>query len=233
MGTKMRKSLGDKKNELTTDAISEITDLYSYGSGSNLDNRVKDLSTDDFCYAQLVVEQPLRLKWNLSQESFMSLPDNIRASIKGLLGKTFTTREEAKLEFEKTGLNGKNLELALKRTAISAPEAHIVFNKKGEVESDPELRSSERLRVVSGFISKSETERMEIVKHLAEDYLKKEIHPHLPDAWIAHEKTKLGFEIPFTRQFYKYIQPRPSNEILSEIMEIEKEIQVLLKELSA
>lgn len=47
----------------------------------------------------------------------------------------------------------------------------------------------------------------------------------MPDAWINHAKTKLGFEIPFTRQFYVYTPPRPVEEIAAEIKELEAQIQ--------
>ena len=44
-------------------------------------------------------------------------------------------------------------------------------------------------------------------------YFETEVCPHVPDAWVDTKKTKVGYEIPFTRQFYKYIPPRPLAEI--------------------
>ena len=55
--------------------------------------------------------------------------------------------------------------------------------------------------------------------------MEKEIRPYVPDAWIDHTKTKVGFEIPFTRQFYVYTPPRPPEEIAAEIKELEAQIQ--------
>jgi type I restriction enzyme M protein len=60
----------------------------------------------------------------------------------------------------------------------------------------------------------------------------KEIHPHSVDSWIDHAKTKIGYEIPFTRQFYVYIPPRPVDQIREEIQGIEKQLQKLMQELS-
>ena len=60
-----------------------------------------------------------------------------------------------------------------------------------------------------------------------EDYLEREIRPYVPDAWIDHSKTKIGYEIPLTRQFYKYVPPRPLEEIDAEIKQLEAEIQEL------
>ncbi|NNC12118.1 SAM-dependent DNA methyltransferase [Planctomonas sp. JC2975] len=70
---------------------------------------------------------------------------------------------------------------------------------------------------------------------LAEDihaYFAREVLPYVPDAWIDEKKTKVGYEIPFTRYFYKYVPPRPLEEIDAELREIEAEIQVLLSKVT-
>ena len=55
--------------------------------------------------------------------------------------------------------------------------------------------------------------------------------PFAPDAWIDEKKTKVGYEIPFTRHFYEYVAPRPSHDILTEIMASEEKMMTTLKEL--
>ena len=55
------------------------------------------------------------------------------------------------------------------------------------------------------------------LKESIEAYFKRELLPHVPDAWIDTTKTKVGYEIPFTRHFYKYVPPRPLEEIEAEI----------------
>ena len=62
-------------------------------------------------------------------------------------------------------------------------------------------------------------------------YFECEVLPFAPDAWIEENKTKVGYEIPFTRYFYKYEAPRPSSEIMAEILELEKELDGSLKEI--
>jgi type I restriction enzyme M protein len=52
--------------------------------------------------------------------------------------------------------------------------------------------------------------------------------PHVPDAWVDHAKTKIGYEIPFTRYFYKYVPPRPLDDIDAELEQVEAEIQQVL-----
>ncbi|HEX5199444.1 MAG TPA: SAM-dependent DNA methyltransferase, partial [Actinoplanes sp.] len=61
------------------------------------------------------------------------------------------------------------------------------------------------------------------------EYLKREVLPHVPDAWIDEPKTKIGYEIPFTRHFYVYQPPRPLAEIDAEIKTLEANIQELLR----
>jgi len=59
-----------------------------------------------------------------------------------------------------------------------------------------------------------------------------EVLTRVPDAWIDEGKTKVGYEIPFTRHFYKYTPPRPLDEIDAEICELGAEIQEFLKEVA-
>ena len=58
----------------------------------------------------------------------------------------------------------------------------------------------------------------------------REVKPHVPDAWIDESKTKVGYEIPFTRFFYRYTPPRPLAEIEADIKGLEAEIQSMLGE---
>lgn len=68
-------------------------------------------------------------------------------------------------------------------------------------------------------------EQVVAVRAAAEQHLVGEIHPYVPDAWIDHDKTKIGYEIPFTRQFYVYTPPRPVAEIRAEIDALESQIK--------
>ena len=65
-----------------------------------------------------------------------------------------------------------------------------------------------------------------------DDYFNSEVLPYAPDAWVDYDKTKIGYEIPLTRHFYKYVPPRPLAEIDAEIKALEGEIQALLGEVS-
>ncbi|MEI6501414.1 MAG: SAM-dependent DNA methyltransferase, partial [Armatimonadota bacterium] len=65
------------------------------------------------------------------------------------------------------------------------------------------------------------------------DYFTREVLPHVPDAWIDDTKTKVGYEIPFTRHFYRYTPPRPLEEIQKDLRTLVAEIQKMLTEVGA
>ena len=83
-----------------------------------------------------------------------------------------------------------------------------VVTKNGKPVADTRLRDTENVPL----------------KEDIREYFKREVLPYAPDAWIDKTKTKIGYEIPFTRYFYKYVPPRPSEEIMSEILELEKSL---------
>ena len=65
-----------------------------------------------------------------------------------------------------------------------------------------------------------------------EEYFKREVLPHAPDAWIDHDKTKVGYEIPFNRHFYVFEPPRSLEEIDADLKQSTQRIQQLILELS-
>ena len=86
--------------------------------------------------------------------------------------------------------------------------------KKGKKQPDTSLRDTENVPLTEDI----------------EEYFKREVLPFAPDAWIDKNKSKVGYEIPFTRYFYKYEAPRSSAEIMAEIMDIETELDGALAE---
>lgn len=72
-----------------------------------------------------------------------------------------------------------------------------------------------------------------LVRPHCEAYLAAEVLPYRPDAWIDHQKTKVGYEIPFNRHFYEYKPPRPLAAIEQDIAALERDIVALLKEVTA
>lgn len=86
--------------------------------------------------------------------------------------------------------------------------------KKNKPQADSSLRDTENVPL----------------KEDIEEYFKREVLPFAPDAWIDTKKSKVGYEIPFTRYFYKYEAPQPSTEIMAEIMDLETELSGSLAE---
>jgi len=86
--------------------------------------------------------------------------------------------------------------------------------KRGVVQVDPKRRDTEIIPL----------------KQSIEDYIKTEVLPYVPDAFPDRSKDKIGYEIPFTRYFYKYTPPKKSEDILNEIIANEKSLQLTLRE---
>ena len=113
----------------------------------------------------------------------------------------------------------KNEEFGFYKITTERPKrdekGNIVYDKKGKMVPDAELRDTETVPLTETI----------------EEYMSREVLPYANDAWVDETKTKIGYEIPFTRHFYEYVAPRPSHEILNEIMKSEEKMMVVLKEL--
>jgi len=230
-GTKMRKSLGDKRKELTSEAIAEITELYSDSISNKTDKRIKVMRNEDFGFARLTVERPLRPIWKVDAEILELAPAALRDRLQKIYGNNFSSQKDAEAALKKAGFEGKELKASLKAISSTDPAAQPVPGKKQIFEPDAELRDNENIPLPVGYIEMAEGEQATKLEELAEKHLANEVLKYVPDAWIDHSKTKIGYEIPFTRQFYTYVPPRPVMEIRSEIDSLENEIQELMKDL--
>jgi type I restriction enzyme M protein len=173
LGTKMRRSLGDKRKELTSDAIEEITDLYSNASQRSSDKRVKVMKNEEFGFARLTIERPLRRIWRVDEEILQSAPAAIRLKLAVLNGKTFMSEEEAEGAVLSAGLEGKETKAAMKAIATTDTKVNPVPGKKTIFEPDPELRDNESISLPINFMQMSEIERARAVELLAENQLLK------------------------------------------------------------
>jgi len=228
--SKMRKGLGNKSNELKEEQISEITKYFLGLSESEIS---KLFDNTDFGYYSITVERPLRLCFQLTLEKIEKL-ENAEVFIKIInsLQNTFGTEVHNDFNlfipvFEKT-LKTLNIKLNPKYRksfidAISwkdetAEKVILKADKFGiEYVPDPELRDYENIPL----------------KQDIQEYFEKEVLPYVPDAWIDHSKTQIGYEISFTKIFYKYQPLRSVEEIIAEIMQLEKETDGLLDQILA
>ena len=98
-------------------------------------------------------------------------------------------------------------------------------------EADSTLRDTETipLSIDVEEYNVDTTEHIKKEKDNILKYVEKEVAPHVKEFWIDHKKTKIGYEIPFTRYFYKYEKLRPFKKIMEEVKELEREIQAEIK----
>jgi type I restriction enzyme M protein len=237
---KMRKSLGDKRKELGDEHIATITRLYGEALQAAADEshplhaKVKVFPNEAFGYQRITVERPLKLRFEVTEETLAALAaakpiqklersEEFIAAARTLLGSTWQTKSACFLALKDAMVAAGMLWPSSAPFAKALREALGVRDPEGEVqlikgqpEPDPELRDYENVPLGEEV----------------EDYLKREVLPHVPDAWIDHTKTKIGYEIPFTRHFYVYKPPRPLSEIDAELKALEAEIQGLLGEVT-
>ena len=100
------------------------------------------------------------------------------------------------------------------RTRRRDETADVCTDGKGNAEPDSELRDYENVALKDDIY----------------EYFEREVRPHVPDAWIDESKTKVGYEIPFTRDFFRYKPVRSLAEIEEDIRSAESEIQKMLAE---
>ncbi|QCU77158.1 SAM-dependent DNA methyltransferase [Citricoccus sp. SGAir0253] len=225
LGTKMRKSLGDKRKELTADAIAQIAQLYGGAKTEFADDpKVRVLPREKFAFQRIIVERPLKRRWEVTPEAVAAAPFDEYAH---LVGRRFDT--ERALLTEVSDLTAKEKKAFATACAIADPEAQVITKRNGKPEPDPELRDQENVPVPAGYFDLEEAGRDKALREAAETHLIRVVHPYVPDAWVDHTKTKVGVEIPFTRQFYMYEPPRPVEDIAAEVKELEVQIQEWMK----
>ena len=235
---KMRKSLGNKRNELSDEHIAEITRIYgAFAEGEHC----KIFASEDFGYRKITVERPLRLNFQASPERIERLrgqkafqkradQDEVLAMLQAMPGELMQERPafEAALRSAARAA-GLKLDAPLKKAVVAAlserdETAPICLDPKGAPEPDAELRDTETVP-------------------LGEDvhqYMAREVLPYVPDAWVSEAVRdpqdgglgKVGYEINFNRYFYVYVPPRPLEEIEADIRELETEIVRMLGEIT-
>ncbi|MFA6364023.1 N-6 DNA methylase [Methanoregula sp.] len=251
----MRKSLGDKRREISKDHIQQITKLFTDFTGTEY---TKIFKSTDFGYRKITVERPIRLNFMASNErieriksekAFQNLSVSKKKDPKEKASEESKGREQQDLiltmlhtlpptllkdpkEFDRVLAkaikeSGLKITAALKKSIWSAlserdETAEVCKDADGKPEPDPELRDTENVPLSEAI----------------ETYFDREVRPHVPDAWINTDvvdqrdgKTgKVGYEINFNRYFYKYVPPRPLEEIEADLKKVEEEIAELMKD---
>jgi type I restriction enzyme M protein len=232
-GTKMRKNIGSKNKELRTVDRARIAKLYDEFADGELS---KILEPADFGYWEITVEQPLRLRFEVDADGIDAVLATrvvaklgssdaaaIRAALGSLVGRVFLVRNDFLIALRKamTAAGAPQSAPIMKAiwTSIGVhdDDADICRDAKGKPEPDPDLRDTELVPF----------------RDTIDDYFAREVKPHVPDAWIDPTKTRIGYEIPFTRLFYKYVPPRSLEEIDADLNRVTAEIIDLLRAVEA
>lgn len=154
----------------------------------------------------------------------------LRSAIAGLVGipelteAAFKKSLAAAIRAADLNIPDKIVKILVTAAATADPDAPVITDRNGKPVPDPDLRDQEHVPLPSGYLSHADHQRDRALFDLANDYLSVEIHPYAPDAWIDHTKTRIGYEIPFTRHFYEYVAPRPVGDVDEELDALEDEI---------
>jgi type I restriction enzyme M protein len=217
----------------------------------------KIFDNEDFGYHKITVERPLRLNFQATAEriarieevgGFRNLATSAKkdAKVREKEIEAGEQRQEALRVFlrsvgeatseklfkdrkaflkalrdldHKNGINLTATELRAVLAALGERDntAEICRDRNGMPEPDVDLRDTENVPLKEGIHA----------------YFKREVLPHVPDAWIDESKTKVGYEIPLNRHFYIFEPPRSLEVIDADIKVLEAVIVDLLKEITA
>ena len=244
----MRKSLGNKRKEITPEQIKEITNLYSSFEESE---NSKIFDNEDFGYRKVTVERPLKLSFKVNEEAIENVKNttqfiNLAVSKKKDLEIKEIEENEGRQKQEKLikllesfdntleymdrdkfikdlKAKSKEFDIALPAGLIKAivnaigvrnEDAEVCKDSKGNIESDSSLKDTESISL----------------KDDVYEYFKKEVKPHVNDAYIDESSiNNIGYEIPFTRHFYKYEELRVFEDIMKEVESLESEIALEIR----
>ena len=217
----------------------------------------KVFTNDQFGYYKITVEQPLRLNFAATPERIARIEDqtpfkNLAKSkkrsgpardaqiaagqarqkqIRHLLQSLTQTTNSALIRHRDAFLQELAQEATEMGLKLSAPERKAILaalsepdphaekcrDHRGNPEPNPRLRDTETVPLSDDI----------------NEYMKREVLPHIPDAWVDHTKTKTGYEIPLNKHFYTYEPPRPLHEIKTDLQTLENQIGQLLSQITA
>lgn len=219
MKSPLRKNMGKKNCEFTADIRKEIIRIFLTMEESEVS---KIFDNQEFGYWNVTVDRPLRLR---------ILPD------KEVPAET----EKGKLLFRKSS------ELAEVRSAVKAAMETAPLDDWDAFAKATKLKKGQ-LKKIRPFITKTDPEAKEVAGEADPElrdtenipfhyeggidaFIKKEVLPYAPDAYVDEEKTKIGYEISFTKYFYKPVALRDMKDILASLAKLEKESEGLMDEI--
>lgn len=223
MKSLLKKNIGEKNSEITPNIRRRIVDLYlAYRDADPKFSMV--FPNEEFGYYAVDVQRPLRLKVDLKEEKLDMLlaegkDDDLVKVVRRYLDEekdnvgnsfnSFMDRIEAIAKDECIKLTAKRKKLLRDYLTYISEDAEPVLDSKGSMEPDKNLKDSEQIPMLyDGGIK---------------GFLEKEIKPYIPDAWIDEKSASIGYELSFTKYFYKPVELRPVEDIIKDLKALEKE----------
>lgn len=242
--TKIRKPLGNKRQEISDNSIIKIVNTYK---SFEKNNNVKIFCNEDFGYTKITVERPMQLNYQVTSKRLENL---YSYSAFKKLGESKSKDLETKMAEEE---KGKKQQDAIKEALLTigddlytdwdAFEAKVkqalnhldlkpafiknVIEKLSEHDDTAEYVTDKKGKPKADS-NLRDTEKIPLVQNI-NDYFEEEVLKYYSDAWYDDKKNKIGYEINFTQYFYVYEPPRSLEEIETDISKITLEIQELLK----
>lgn len=224
-GQRMRRSLGAKRNEIPAAHIESICELHLNGCDGP---HSKVLNNADFGYRRIVIERPLRLRFQVTPVCIRAAQEKLGPAVAALLSRMdphTVYRDQAGFDralatvFERAGTKfGRSLARRIREVfAEQDDQAEIYRDVKGHPLADAELRDHDDVPLDEDVFS----------------WFEREVLPHAPDAWIGGIEKQAGYAIPFTRYFFQPEPVRALPEIEREIQQLERETQLLLQQLGS
>lgn len=223
MKSLLKKNIGEKNSEITPSIRRTIVDLYlSYRDADPKYSMV--FPNEEFGYYAVDVQRPLRLKVDMAEEKIEQLltegkDNDLLAVVRKYLDEqktrsvnsfnSFIDEIEKVAKAEGVKLTAKRKKLLRDYLTYVSEDAEPVIDSKGNIEPDKNLKDSEQIPMLyEGGI---------------EGFLAKEIKPYVPDAWIDEKSASIGYELSFTKYFYKPVDLRPVEDIIEDLRSLEKE----------
>lgn len=231
---KMRKSLGNKSNEFSKTHIKQITQMYldfeETGNSKIFDN-------SDFGYTKVTVERPLRLAFQFSNELWekhiKNLPPQYADKMKPVfdgLQKKFSANKQLDYNGLESEIDKILRDSELKLVNKERKEFLSAFSWKDETAKEVIKKKDKKTVVYEADNELKDTENVPL-KEDVDAYFKREVVPFAPDAWLDRTKDQIGYEISFTKIFFKHTPLRSLDDISRDIIALEAETDGILKKI--
>lgn len=225
MKSSLRKNLGDKNCEMTPEIRKRVIDLYLEFDKADSEYS-KVFLNEEFGYYQVDVNRPLRLKVAINEKNLAVFKENgkddefyqfLALNKKDLESNdynSFITELEKNVKSADLKWTKKRQNAIRKFFSTTDENAELVRDKKGNIEPDNNLKDSEQIPLLYEGGIKA--------------FFKNEVKPYVEDAWIDEDSAVIGYELSFTKYFYKPVQLRNVADIIADIKAIEQSTDGLL-----